>query len=177
MSSEQEMHRIIDCWAVAEERVQVKHLVAFQTLGLNFRCRRPSKEEVKKAWQQLSMRLHPDRNADRDELATEAMQCVNLAKQHLFKVHFGEADARVNFYHESDREAAQAKEEAEAAQAKEAAEEAEAKAVAAAEARLATEPESCEEPSSAKRSASEAVQAALAGQPEPHDESSKRRRT
>ena len=51
-------------------RGPVKHLVAFQTLGLNYRCRKPSKAEVKKAWHQLSMRLHPDRHAARDGLAT-----------------------------------------------------------------------------------------------------------
>ena len=164
MSTEKEMNRIIKSWSNAEKRAPVKHLVAFETLGLNFRCRKPSKEEVKKAWHQLSMRLHPDRHADNDELATEAMQCINLAKQHLFSVHFGEADARVNYFHEPDREEAQEKEELEAKSAAEAAEAAEVAAVAAAEARLAAEPaaESAasqqEAPcaSSAKRSASEA---------------------
>ena len=83
------MNRIIDCWALAETRA--KHLCAFETLGLRQpgATRKPTKEEVKKAWQQLCARLHPDRNAECTELATEAMRCINLAKQHLFEVHFG----------------------------------------------------------------------------------------
>ena len=62
---------------MSEEMSRLGHL---KTLGCPPGA---TEDEVKKAWQQLSMRLHPDRNADRDELATEAMQCVNLAKQHL----------------------------------------------------------------------------------------------
>lgn len=174
MSSEKEMNRIIKAWSVAEQRAPVKHLVAFETLGLNIRCRKPSKEEVKKAWHQLSMRLHPDRNADNDELATEAMQCINLAKQHLFKVHFGEADARVNYYHEPDREEAQAREDAEAKAAAEAAEAAEAAAVAAAEARLAAEPAAQEAEPAAQEAEPAAQEAELAAQEAPCESSLKR---
>ena len=87
MSNVDEMNRIIACWALAEKRA--KHLCAFQTLGLNTRCRKPTQDEVKKAWHRLCVRLHPDRNSDVDALATEATRCINLAKDHLFDVHFG----------------------------------------------------------------------------------------
>ena len=133
-----EMQRIIECWAFAEKRA--KHLCAFETLGLNCRCRKPSQEEVKAAWKLLSRQLHPDRNTACESLATEAMRCVNLAKQHLFDVHFGRAEARVTYKHEPDKEAAQAREAAEEAAAAEAAEAAEASAVAAQQARLVAEP-------------------------------------
>ena len=139
MSTETEMHRIIKCWAMSERRA--KHLCAYETLGMNARCRKPTKEEVKKAWQQLCVRLHPDKNANCGELATEAMACINLAKQHLFKEHFGEAAARVDYKHEANREEAQAKEAAEAAAAAEMAEAAEVAATAAAQARLNAEPQ------------------------------------
>ena len=72
-SDVEEMHRIIKCWAVADQRAPVKHLVAFKTLGLNTFCGRPSQEQAKRAWHQLSRRLHPDRHAAHDELATHAM--------------------------------------------------------------------------------------------------------
>lgn len=82
-----EMRRIIKCWSLADKRA--KHLCAFETLGLNARLRKPSKDECKKAWHRLCAKLHPDRNQEHDELATEAMRCINLAKHHLFEVHFG----------------------------------------------------------------------------------------
>ena len=94
MSDVEQMNRIINCWALAEKRA--KHLCAFETLGLNIRCRKPSQEEVKKAWRLLCMRLHPDKNVECDELATEATRCINLAKQHLFEVHFGLANLDYN---------------------------------------------------------------------------------
>ena len=134
-----EMNRIISCWALAEKRA--KHLCAFETLGLNFRLRKPSQEEVKKAWRQQCARLHPDRNVEHEDLATEATRCINLAKQHLFDVHFGGAAARVTYKHEPDKEEAQAREAAEETAAKEAAEAAEVAALAAQQARLAEEPE------------------------------------
>ena len=91
------MSRIISCWALAEKRAT--HLCAFETLGLNIRCRRPSQEEVRKAWYRLCLRLHPDKNAclgkELGELATEATRCLNLAKDYLFDEHFGNADERV----------------------------------------------------------------------------------
>jgi len=129
-----DVSRIIGCWALADKRA--KHLCAFETLGLNARCRKPSQEEVKKAWHRLSVRLHPDRNGG-DELATEAMRCINLAKQHLFEVHFGGAAARVAYKHEADRAEATARAAEEAKIKAAAAEAVEAAAAAAQEARLA----------------------------------------
>ena len=114
MSPVEQMNRIIDCWARAEKRA--KHLCAFETLGLNIRCRKPSQEEVKKAWHRLCVRLHPDKNSEYDALATEATRCINLAKQHLFEEHFGDADARVTHKHEH-RAAEAAKAASEAAEA------------------------------------------------------------
>jgi DnaJ-class molecular chaperone len=96
VDDEHQMHRIIKCWAMAEKRA--KHLCAFETLGLNSRCRKPSQQEVKKAWHQLCLRLHPDKNASAD-LATEATRCINLAKQHLFEDFYGDAEARVAYKH------------------------------------------------------------------------------
>jgi DnaJ-class molecular chaperone len=114
MGDVHQMKSIIETWAKAEKRA--KHLCAFETLGLNIRCRKPNKEEVRKAWHRLCLRFHPDKHSD-DELATEATRCINLAKQHLFEVHFGDAAARVSFYHDAD---AKAKNKAEAeAKAKE----------------------------------------------------------
>ena len=175
MSTSEEMKRIIDCWAVAEERLQVKHLRAFETLNLSTRCRKPSKEEVKRAWHALAMRLHPDRNAQsgQQELATEATRCINLAKSYLYDVHFGGAAARVSYYHEVDREEAQAKEEAAATEARLAAEAAEVAAVAAAEARLAAEPEAALEASHSTASVERPVPEASvdsAGPRDLHDE-------
>uniref|UniRef100_A0A7S4HL98 J domain-containing protein n=1 Tax=Prymnesium polylepis TaxID=72548 RepID=A0A7S4HL98_9EUKA len=138
------MNRVISCWALAEKRA--KHLCAFETLGFNSRCRKPSQEEVKKVWQRLCARLHPDRNVDCSQLATEAMRCVNLAKQHLFDVHFGGAAARVAFKHEPDREKAQAEEVEKVEAAKQAAEAAEVAAAAAQHARLVAEPHLHTEP-------------------------------
>ena len=115
MKNAEQMNRIIECWALAERRAT--HLCAFETLGLNIRCGRPSKEVVKKAWHQLCMRLHPDKNADCDILATEATRCINLAKQYLFEEHFGSADSRVAHKHTYRAEAeARAKAEAEGAE-------------------------------------------------------------
>lgn len=102
--NKQEMTRIIECWAMAEKRA--KHLCAFQTLGLNVRCRKPTREEVKKAWHRLCARLHPDKNSDCNELATDATGCLNLAKDHLFEDFFGDAAARVS--HKHTHEAAEA---------------------------------------------------------------------
>lgn len=87
LSLMEQMRRVISCWALAEKRAT--HLCAFETLGLSFRCRKPSQEEVKKAWRLLCVRLHPDRNVDCTELATNATRCLNLAKDYLFDVHFG----------------------------------------------------------------------------------------
>ena len=134
---EQEMRRIIACWAAAERRA--KHLCAFETIGLSTRCRKPSQIEVKKAYHRLLSRLHPDKNHHCDALATEATRCINLAKDHLFDVHFGGAAKRVEFKHEPDREEAQAREAAEARASKEAAEAAEVATAAAQQARLAEE--------------------------------------
>ena len=120
MSDMQEMNRIIECWAMAEKRA--KHLCAFETLGLSggkWRCRKPNQDDVKKAWHKLCLRLHPDKNHN-DELATQAMACVNLAKRHLFEVHYGGASERVVFKHEhraAEAAAAAAEAEAEAAAA------------------------------------------------------------
>jgi hypothetical protein len=133
-ATEREMQRIIDCWALAE---RAQHLCAFETLGINYRCRKPSQEEVRKAWRTLSTKIHPDRNADCSELATMAMRCVNLAKQHLFEHHFGYAEARVRYKREPDKAAVQAREAAEEAAAAEAAEAAECTAEAERCARLA----------------------------------------
>lgn len=91
VSAVERMNKIISCWSLAEKRA--KHLCAFETLGLDFRVRKPSKEEVKRAWQRLCVKLHPDRNTECNELATEATRCINLAKQHLFEVHFGCVDS------------------------------------------------------------------------------------
>ena len=113
MKNAEQMNRIIECWALAERRAT--HLCAFETLGLNIRCGRPSKEVVKKAWHQLCMRLHPDKNADCDILATEATRCINLAKQYLFEEHFASADSRVAHKH-TYRAEARAKAEAEGAE-------------------------------------------------------------
>lgn len=140
--NKQEMTRIIECWAMAEKRA--KHLCAFQTLGLNVRCRKPTREEVKKAWHRLCARLHPDKNSDCNELATDATGCLNLAKDHLFEDFFGDAAARVS--HKHTHEAAEA--------AKAAAEATEAAAAAAAAAADATE-------------SSDAAHAAPAEAPEP----------
>ena len=171
------MNRIVSCWASAEKRA--KHLCAFETLGLNFRLRKPSQEEVKKAWRQQCILLHPDRNVEHEELATEATRCINLAKQYLFEVHFGGAAARVTYKHEPDKEEAQAREAAEQAAAKEAAEAAEVAAVAAQQARLSAGSElqvPCSQqqpepqrkppppaPSSSKRPAEAAANAAAVG--------------
>lgn len=143
---QQEMQRIIDCWELAEKRA--KHLCAYETLGLNCRCRKPNQDEVKKAWHKLCARLHPDRHVDCSELATEATRCINLAKQHLFEVHFGGGAARVAYKHEPDKEEAQAREEKAEAAAKEKAEATEVAALAAQQARLAAEapPEDEEDP-------------------------------
>ena len=92
-----QMSRIIECWRLAETRA--KHLCAFETLGLNIRCRKPSQPEVRKAWHRLCMRLHPDKNSATNELATEATRCINLAKQHLFEDFYGDAAARVAYKH------------------------------------------------------------------------------
>ena len=86
---------------MAEKRA--KHLCAFETLGLNARCRKPTQDEVKKAWHKLCMRLHPDKNSDA-ELATEATRCINLAKTYLFEDFFGDAAARVVHKHTHPRE-------------------------------------------------------------------------
>jgi DnaJ-class molecular chaperone len=87
MTPMQKMKEVISTWALAEKRA--KHLCAFETLGLNIRCRKPNQEEVKKAFRVLCTQLHPDRNAECEELATEATRCINLAKQYLDDVHFG----------------------------------------------------------------------------------------
>ena len=97
MSAEQ-MNRIIACWALAECRS--KHLCAFETLGLNARCRKPTQLECKKAWQRLCRRFHPDKHMS-DALATEATRCLNLAKQYLDEDFFGDAEARVAYKHRS----------------------------------------------------------------------------
>ena len=134
---EEAMTRTISCWAKADRRA--KHLCAFETLGLNIRCRKPSQAEVKKAWHRLCVSFHPDRNVDCDALATEATRCINLAKQHLFEVHFGGASARVQFKHEADREEAIARAAADMKAAAEAAEAAEVATEAAQRARLVHE--------------------------------------
>ena len=97
MSVEQ-MKRVIACWGLAECRS--KHLCAFETLGLQARCRKPTQVEVKKAWQQLCRRMHPDKHKS-DTLATEATRCLNLAKQYLDEDFFGDAEARVAYKHRS----------------------------------------------------------------------------
>ena len=86
MGDVEQMNRIVACWALAEKRA--KHLCAFETLGLNIRCRWPSSTEVRKAWHRLCMRMHPDKNVDSDELASEATRCLNAAKQYLFEDYF-----------------------------------------------------------------------------------------
>ena len=96
MSDKERMDCIVKCWALAEKRA--KHLCAFETLGLNFRCRRPSQQEVRKAWHKLCVRIHPDKHSCSSELfdlATEATGCLNLAKEWLFDELFGNADERV----------------------------------------------------------------------------------
>ena len=137
------MRQIIDCWAAAEKRA--KHLCALETLGLSggkWRCRRPQKDDVKKAWHQLCLRLHPDKHSD-GELATEATRCLNLAKKYLFEEHFADAASRVNHKHDAEAQK-KAKESIEAAKEREkiaaAAAEAQANA-AAAETEAQPEPE------------------------------------
>ena len=95
MSDLERMNVIIKCWALAEKRA--KHLCAFETLGLNYRVRRPSQVEVRKAWHKLCIRLHPDKHSRTElgELASEATRCLNLAKEYLFDELFGNADERV----------------------------------------------------------------------------------
>lgn len=105
MSTADQMREIITCWLDAEKRA--KHLCAFETLGLSggrWRCRKPNQNDVKKAWHQLCLRLHPDKHSD-GELATEATRCINLAKQYLFEVHFGCAASRVSFFHDTEAKA------------------------------------------------------------------------
>ena len=99
MGETAQMSRIIDCWAMAETRA--KHLCAFETLGLNARCRKPTQQEVRKAWHRLCMRFHPDKHLSANDLATEATRCINLAKQHLFEDYYGGAESRVAHKHRS----------------------------------------------------------------------------
>lgn len=175
MGNAEEMKRIVETWSLAEKRA--KHLCAFETLGLNIRCRKPSQDEVKKAWRALCVKMHPDRNTDCNELATEACACINLAKQHLFDVHFGGAASRVEYKHEPDREAAQAKEAEEAAAAKEAAEAAEVSALAAQQARLETELPPATEAELPPVTEAELPPVAAAAEPEAHMEKQSNKRS